>query len=285
MSSVAKNIRKIRTARQITQEDLAARLYVTRQTISNWETNRSQPDVDTLQKLAAILDVEITELIYGEPVSPSLQKVRKKWIRIGTGLSAALAAAILAIVLICNGTTGTWSHGLSYLFWNSDYTVDVIQDPSRYSINLDLFHPESNAGKVLYEDQGCKIVVDSVYFRNDRCCVDLTAHGSYNRTGGSFVSACYPAYVNKTSYQIQSTGWMYTQVGSNCYDSTLYYTSSLIYKDGNGFGFYLFPLEQYENGKLLAQDAIDRANGIVTVTVGGLTALQFHRISYWGLFG
>ena len=51
MASVAKHIRALRNKRQLTQEELAEKLFVTRQTVSNWETAKSQPDVETLEKL------------------------------------------------------------------------------------------------------------------------------------------------------------------------------------------------------------------------------------------
>ena len=66
MSKVSKNIKKIRTEKGMTQETLAEKIFVTRQAISNWETGRTKPDVDSLLKIAEILDVQVEELIYGE---------------------------------------------------------------------------------------------------------------------------------------------------------------------------------------------------------------------------
>lgn len=63
---VGKNIRSLREEKHLTQDDLAERLHVTRQAISNWETEKSQPDINTLQKIAQILEVSVEEIIYGE---------------------------------------------------------------------------------------------------------------------------------------------------------------------------------------------------------------------------
>lgn len=91
MNDVAKNIRKIRSASGMTQEELAEKMYVTRQTISNWENGKSQPDVETLTKLAELFHVEVTELIYGK--RDSYQSFQKKYI---------IAAIIsLCVVLLC----------------------------------------------------------------------------------------------------------------------------------------------------------------------------------------
>lgn len=66
MTKVSKNIRKIRTAKNLTQDDLAQKLFVTRQTVSGWENGRTQPDIETLCKLSEIFGVPVEDLIYGE---------------------------------------------------------------------------------------------------------------------------------------------------------------------------------------------------------------------------
>ena len=51
MRDIGANIRRARTRRHLTQDDLAQTVHTTRQTISNYETGRSRPDVETLQRL------------------------------------------------------------------------------------------------------------------------------------------------------------------------------------------------------------------------------------------
>ena len=67
MRDIGANIRRARTRRRLTQDDLAQAVHTTRQTISNYETGRSRPDVETLQLLADALGVELTELLDVEP--------------------------------------------------------------------------------------------------------------------------------------------------------------------------------------------------------------------------
>jgi len=57
------NIRKLRKSKGLTQEDLASRLHVVRQTVSKWEKGLSVPDADTLQTLAETLDCEVSQLL------------------------------------------------------------------------------------------------------------------------------------------------------------------------------------------------------------------------------
>ena len=56
---VSKNLRRLRKAQNKTQEQLAAELHVTRQAISNWENDKTQPDLESLLLLAKIFHVEI----------------------------------------------------------------------------------------------------------------------------------------------------------------------------------------------------------------------------------
>lgn len=57
------NLRTLRKQKGFSQEELAARLHVVRQTISKWEKNLSVPDADTLIRLAEILEVSVSELL------------------------------------------------------------------------------------------------------------------------------------------------------------------------------------------------------------------------------
>ena len=57
------NLKTLRKQKGFTQEELATRLHVVRQTISKWEKNVSVPDADTLIRLAEILEVSVSELL------------------------------------------------------------------------------------------------------------------------------------------------------------------------------------------------------------------------------
>ena len=61
------NLKTLRKQKGFSQEELATRLHVVRQTISKWEKNLSVPDADTLIRLAEILEVSVSELL-GEKI-------------------------------------------------------------------------------------------------------------------------------------------------------------------------------------------------------------------------
>ena len=67
---LSENIRTLRKARGLSQQELAERLHVVRQTVSKWEQGLSVPDAAMLVQLAECLEVSVEELL-GTPKSDS----------------------------------------------------------------------------------------------------------------------------------------------------------------------------------------------------------------------
>ena len=92
---VGKNIARLRKEAGMTQEELAEKLNVTRQAISSWERERTEPDLDTVQKAAAVFDVPAEELIYGAKKKPkaihTTVSVGKDTVGFGTVLAIAIS--------------------------------------------------------------------------------------------------------------------------------------------------------------------------------------------------
>ena len=63
-------IAALRKEKNMTQEELAAKLYVTGKAVSKWERGLSFPGVDLLESLAKTLDVTIVDLLAGEILPP-----------------------------------------------------------------------------------------------------------------------------------------------------------------------------------------------------------------------
>lgn len=63
---LGKQIKKYRNERTLSQETLADRVYVSRQTVSNWENDKSYPDVKSLVLLSEVFEVSLDQLIKGD---------------------------------------------------------------------------------------------------------------------------------------------------------------------------------------------------------------------------
>lgn len=74
MTEITKNIRRFRKEQGLSQNELAEKLHVTRQTISNWETGKTYPDLDTVIQLSDILQTDPNNLLY-----PAADKIRKPY--------------------------------------------------------------------------------------------------------------------------------------------------------------------------------------------------------------
>lgn len=75
-SMIDKNLQTLRKINKISQETLAEKIGVSRQTVAKWENGESTPDIASCEKLAAVYDVSIDDLIHyderknGIPVPP-----------------------------------------------------------------------------------------------------------------------------------------------------------------------------------------------------------------------
>lgn len=100
MTKVSKNIKKIRTAKKLTQDDVAKSLFVTRQTVSSWESGRTQPDIEMLCKLSELLCVPVEDLIYGEKRFSSDTEKAQNSKRILIIIFSIIASALMGTGLI-----------------------------------------------------------------------------------------------------------------------------------------------------------------------------------------
>ncbi len=97
MKDIGKNIRILREQKGLTQEELAGRLFVTRQTLSNYETGRTRPDLDMLEKLSQELNQALTTLIYGPPHTETQKRQRRRLL-----WGAILTLAALGLLLLAH---------------------------------------------------------------------------------------------------------------------------------------------------------------------------------------
>jgi len=65
---IGQKLKEKRTAANLSQEDLAKALGVSRQTVSSWENNRSYPDIGSLLKLSDLYGTSLDELLKEDPV-------------------------------------------------------------------------------------------------------------------------------------------------------------------------------------------------------------------------
>lgn len=63
MASIGEKIKEARTEKKMTQQELADLLNISRSAISNWESERNYPDLDTIVRLSDILEISLNKLL------------------------------------------------------------------------------------------------------------------------------------------------------------------------------------------------------------------------------
>lgn len=92
---ISNNLKTLRTTKGLSQEELAVRLNVVRQTISKWEKGLSVPDSEMLIKIADTFEVSVSDLL-GENIEPTdskseLQLIANKLEQLNTMFAAKSA--------------------------------------------------------------------------------------------------------------------------------------------------------------------------------------------------
>lgn len=97
--SMGEMISKLRKEQGMTQSDLAEKMHVTDKAVSKWERNISCPDVNSIPKLAEVLDTTVEELLKAESKKPS-KKVDDIINVILIGISLAMGICLVVTSLL-----------------------------------------------------------------------------------------------------------------------------------------------------------------------------------------
>lgn len=98
---ISKQIKKYRLSSKLSQENLADKIFVTRQTISNWENGKNYPDINSLVLLSTLFGVSLDILVKGD-LDEMKEEIKtediKKFNRDGTIFTGLLMATIVLAV-------------------------------------------------------------------------------------------------------------------------------------------------------------------------------------------
>ncbi|MCG1010552.1 helix-turn-helix transcriptional regulator [Salinicoccus sp. ID82-1] len=99
---VSTQIRKYRQRDGYSQEELAHKLYVSRQTISNWENSHSYPDIQTLLMMSVLFDVSLDNLVRGDMDMMKNEVLKQKnamnfwsWTMVGAYFATAVLMGVV----------------------------------------------------------------------------------------------------------------------------------------------------------------------------------------------
>ena len=126
--SFGTNIGYLRKKKGMTQEEFAERMFVSRQTVSRWETDSVYPDVETVIKLCELLECDMETLVRGDatletqppsPEVPEKKQIKCKaemeldvdWVLLVPAISSLIFILAIAAYLVMGFAWSLWHPG------------------------------------------------------------------------------------------------------------------------------------------------------------------------------
>lgn len=138
---LGKHIKQLRHEKSLSQEKLAEMVYVSRQTISNWENDKSYPDINSLVLLSQVLDVTIDQLIK-EDIEMMEEQINQDEIRKFGYLSNIFAVMMLITII----TPIPLVHYLSYLglgiwllIFAATFYISILAEKEKKRLNIQTY--------------------------------------------------------------------------------------------------------------------------------------------------
>ena len=100
MKSIGETIASLRKAKGMTQNELAEKMNVTDKAVSKWERDLSCPDVNTISKLADILDVSVEELLKAKKKDEANTKIKDLVNLIFKAVALAMGIAVVVLNIL-----------------------------------------------------------------------------------------------------------------------------------------------------------------------------------------
>lgn len=96
---IGTQIKSLRAEFKFSQDELAEKLYVSRQTISNWENNKSYPDLKSLVLVSNLFDVTLDTLVKGD-IEEMKQDINTEDIKQFNQISNIFAVLMLFVIIL-----------------------------------------------------------------------------------------------------------------------------------------------------------------------------------------
>ena len=100
MKSIGETIASLRKKKGMTQNELAEKMNVTDKAVSKWERDLSCPDVNTISKLADVLDTSVDELLQAKNKEYSNSKLKDLINVILKAVAIAMGIAVVALNIL-----------------------------------------------------------------------------------------------------------------------------------------------------------------------------------------
>lgn len=100
MKSIGETISSLRKKKGLTQNELAEKMNVTDKAVSKWERDLSCPDVNTISRLAEVLDVSVEELLNAKEQRKTNSKIKDLVNLIFKAVAIAMGIAVVVLNIL-----------------------------------------------------------------------------------------------------------------------------------------------------------------------------------------
>ena len=132
-----KQIKRYRTDMNLSQEELAEKIYVTRQTISNWENDKSYPDIRSLLLLSSTFHISLDQLIKGD-ITTMKEEISKEAIQ-KFNRDGAIFTVLLILTVIAAVPLAVFLGYCGYIVWGILFLIMIY-----YALRVEKFKKEND---------------------------------------------------------------------------------------------------------------------------------------------
>jgi hypothetical protein len=125
--------------------------------------------------------------------------------------------------------------GLRYQLFSMDYTYSYQTIDSDINFDVNIQNLDSNENKIIYNKDGCSIMIDSIIKENHQYIIYFSSHGTYNQNSGKLITAI--------EHKFMPNKMIDDKIHASCFVNNVecrnYSLSGINFKDGDEFSFII----------------------------------------------
>ncbi|MEG0451564.1 MAG: helix-turn-helix domain-containing protein [Coprobacillus sp.] len=134
---IGNQIKTKRLEMNLSQDELADKIYVTRQTISNWENNKNYPDIHSLLLLSTLFGISIDQLIKGD-IDMIKEEIKREDI-LKFNRSSQIFSVLFAVTIISIAPLFYYLKTYGMIVWAIIFIITMI-----YALKVEKYKKENN---------------------------------------------------------------------------------------------------------------------------------------------
>lgn len=142
----------------------------------------------------------------------------------------------ISLCVFCNiDKIKLMKEGLRYQLFNMNYSISFQTIDSDVNFDINIQNLDSNIHKIIYENDGCTIMIDSIIKKDEEYIIYFSSHGTYNQQLGKLITG--------VEHNVLSNKKIEDKIHASCFIGNIecqnYSFSGINFKDGDEFSFII----------------------------------------------